>query len=155
MFEVGYKAGDDDDFYQFGASLGYAILRPTADTFRTYAIGNQLMPGYEVIHSYSIFSVGVTNDFNILKRKKLSPVIGIDMYFYAITIAEHNYAEGLIDESTTGDSYWLISLLPRIGLRYKVGENIIIEAGCGKNWSIIGTSNALPFIKPYVSVSFL
>lgn len=154
--EILYKIPDDADaFYRFGAGFGYSVLKPTADTFRTYAIGSHFLPGYEVMHSYSIFSVGVTNDFNILKRKKLSPVIGIDIYIYAISIAEHNYAEGLIDETTTGDSYWQLALLPRIGLRYKLGENIVIEAGCGKNITILGTSDALPFIKPYISIAFL
>lgn len=154
--EILYKIPDDADaFYRVGVGFGYSVLKPTADTFRTYAIGRQFMPGYEVINSYSIFSVGVTNDFNILKHRKLSPVIGIDIYFYTITIAEHDYAEGLVDESTTGDSYWLLSLLPRIGLRYRLGKNLLIEAGCGKNLSIVGTSNALPFIKPYVSIAFL
>ena len=154
--EVIYKIPDDGDaFYRFGAGFGYSVLKPTADTFRTYAIGSQFMPGYEVMHSYSIFSIGVTNDFNILKHKKLSPVIGIDIYFYAISISEHNYAKGSIDESTTGDSYWQLALLPKIGVRYRLGKNFIIEAGCGKNISILGTSDALPFIKPYASIAFL
>lgn len=154
--EVIYKMPNDEDaFYQIGVAFGYAVMRPTADTFRTFAIGSQFLPGYEVIHSYSIFSSGVTSDFNILKHRKLSPVIGLDIYFYTITIAEQYYAEGLIDASTTGDNYWLLAVLPRIGLRYKLGESLIIEAGCGKNISITGTSTALPFIKPYLSIAFL
>ncbi len=155
MLEVSYKTPDEDAFYKIGFTFGFSILRPTADTFRTYATGYQFLPGSEVLHSYSIFAAGVTNDFIILHHKKLSPVIGVDIYFYSISIAEHNYAKGLMDETTTGDNYWQVAICPRIGISYRVSQNFLISAGCGRNTSIMGTSDALPFLKPYISVSFL
>lgn len=154
MLELCLRISDRDAFYQFGGAVGYGLLRPTADTFRTYAIGNQFLPGYEVIHSYSILSFGATNDINILKNKKCSPVIGLDFYFYVITIAEDDYAESLVNESTTGDSYWLVSINPRIGFRYRLTDALTIAGGCAKSVSILGTSVPLPFIKPYISIFY-
>ncbi len=134
------KSGDMDDIYSFGGSIGYAKFNPTQDTFRTYATGGQgfLFPGYEVIHSYQEISVGVTNDLRLLPERKICPVIGFDLYFYVITVSEDDYAETIIQSSSQGDNYWLLSILPRVGVQYKINESLYLTGGFGRSMSLTG-----------------
>lgn len=156
--ELFMKIGDPDDYYSFGAALGYSQLKPTQDTFRTYAVGGgyttQLLPGFEVIHSYQVISIGVTNDLRILPDSKFCPVAGLDVYFYGISISEDDYAENLVSSSSSGNDYWLLSVIPRIGAQYKLNSLFYLSGGLGRCISLTGSADQQSFWKPYLSITY-
>jgi len=155
--ELYAKIGDPDDYYSIGAAFGYATFKPTQDTFKTYAVGgqyNNLFPGYEVIHSYDELSIGVTNDFRILPDSKFCPVIGMDMYFYVIEVGEDDYTETIESYSTTGDDYWLLSFVPRVGAQYQINKEWYLSGFLGRSMSITGTATSQAFWKMSVSLTY-
>jgi len=157
-YEVFLKLGDMDDFYSLGLSFGYASFKPTQDTFQTYAINsgtsNQLLPGYEVIHSYEELLLGFTTDFRILPKKKFSPILGLDVHFDVISISEDDYAETVIQSSSSGDDYWQLSILPHIGLQYKISDKFFLAASLAKNIGITGEIPTQNYWKPSFTFTY-
>lgn len=156
-FELGFKTGDIDSHYTFTLSLGYCKMHPTQDTFRTYAVGGNpfaLLPGYEVIHSYEVLPIGMSNEYVILGKKKLSPFVGLDLYFYVISIAEDDYAETLVQSSTTGDIYWSLAILPRIGCQYKINDKFLLSGGLGRSMSFTGTAPTHASWNPFITIAY-
>lgn len=156
-FAIFAKEGDDDDYYALGVAFGYSSFKPTQDTFKTYAVGgqyNQLLPGYEVVHSYEELSFGLTNDLRILPDAKLCPVIGMDLSFYLITVAEDSYSETVQSYSTTGDNYWLLSIIPRVGARYQIDKEWYVSGFFGRSMSLTGTATGQTFWKTSVSLTY-
>ncbi|HTB07857.1 MAG TPA: hypothetical protein VK806_12965 [Bacteroidia bacterium] len=156
-FEFAYGTGEFDDHYHFGFSIGYSRMFPTQDTFRTYGLGGQtggLLPGYEVIHKYTVLPIGLRNEYVLLTDKKVSPIIACDVYFYVITIDEDDYAETAIQSSEQGDNYWLLSILPRLGLQYKLNDSWLLTGGFGRSMSFAGIVQAQAFWKAYVGIKY-
>lgn len=156
-FEFFMKIGDIDEFYSVGASFGYSSFSPTQDTFRTYAVGgqyNNLFPGYEVLHSYDELFIGITNDFRILPGKKFCPFIGLDMHFDVISISEDDYAETLIQSSDQGDNYWVLSVLPRVGLQYELNDKFYLSGSFGRTVGVIGSTTPQDFWKTSITITY-
>jgi len=153
-FEVNFIIGDPDKHFHFGFSLGYCNLKPTQDTFKTYALGSAVLPGYEVIHDYEFISIGMRNEFTLFPDKKISPVLGIDLYMYVINISDDYYAETLIESSVTNDNYWSLAILPRIGLQYKLNDNISFTAGIGRSMSFTGIIDFQSYWKTYIGIKY-
>ncbi len=157
-FEIVGKYGEADSYYSFGASIGYFSLSATQDTFHnTYGVGgpnNALCPGYSVIHSFEELSFGITNDLKLMPTKKFSPVIGCDLNFSGIQISEDDYAETLELSSDNGEDYWLISIVPRIGLQYKINDKFFLSAFFGRSLSFVGTANAQQYDKTSICFQY-
>ncbi len=153
-FEFVFNTGDVDSHYHFGASIGYCRLSPTQDTFKTYAVGGAVLPGYEVIHSYELYPIGLRNEFTFFPDKKFSPILALDLYFYVISISDDYYAETLIQSSITNDTYWALAIIPRIGLQYELNDQISLTGGFGRSMSFTGTVDAQSYWKTYIGIKY-
>lgn len=154
-FEIGGIIGGQDDNFHIGFGLGFMSPKPTQDTFRTYAIGpGGLLPGYEVIHSYQVLLIDIRTEYVFMPTKKISPLAGFDLNFDVISIADDYYAETLEQSSTTGDKFWTLAALPRIGLQYNVSEKITLLGGLGRSMSFVGTVDSQSYWKPYIGIRY-
>lgn len=152
--ELDTKLGYIDDKVRFGMSLGYYKFNPTQDTFQTYGVGGNpvmLLPGYEVIHSYSIIQVGPTCDIKILDHKKVSPFFGIDLFADIFDISHDDYTESLILSSTTNDIYYNWALDGRVGVQYQLNDDMLLMAGLGRHMGFGGAIGRQAFWKPFIS----
>ena len=161
MFKISTFHSDDiDNKYKLGGAIGYYGLKPTQDTFRTYAVGGdlngniQLLPGYEVIHKYHAAYIGITNDYAFMGGKKFSPVIGADLYFFIISIDEDDYAETLEQSNSTGNDEWAASFNLRAGAQYKISDNWLLSAGVGRNMRYAGSTPYQTYWKTFISISY-
>ncbi|HTA27831.1 MAG TPA: hypothetical protein VK809_08580 [Bacteroidia bacterium] len=155
-FEIVGKLGESDGYYSFGGSIGYFRLTATQDTFKTYAVGGlsgNLYPGYSVLHSFEQLSFGITNDLKLMPTKKLTPVLGCDLNFSGIQISEDDYAESVEMSSDNGQNYWLVSIVPRMGVQYKINDKFFLSAFFGRSLSFLGTANAQQYDK--TSICFI
>lgn len=163
-FELGFRikrfgGGFIDSKYSLGGTLGYFSLKPTQDTFPTYATGNvngpmQLFPGYEVIHYYHALFVSFTNDYAFMANKRFSPVVGLDLDFFIISTSVSNYAETLEQSSSSGNDDFSASIVPRIGAQYKLSDNWLLSAGAGLNITYASSIEAQEYWKPYISIMY-
>lgn len=144
---------DDNPQYKIGAAFGYYWFKPTQDTFATYAIGPQLLPGYEVIHSYSILQAGITNDFRILKDGNFSPIVGCNLFIDVFDISHDDYTETLSNASTTNDTFYNWAIVPKIGVQYQLNP-VLISAGLERSMGFGGQIGSQAFWEPYISVIF-
>ena len=157
-FEITLKPGDMDNQYKPGMAIGYCSFTATQDTFRTYTLqtgglGNYVLPGYKVYHKYSMGFIAITNEYSFLKRPKLSPFVGLDLYGYLMVYSDDYYAETFVQSSETNSSYIYIALIPRIGVQYKLNDLFLLSAGLGRNMPIVSTEPA-GYWKSYINVSY-
>ncbi len=147
--------GDIDSRYKIGFLMGYYVFQPTQDTFQTYAIGGnpvQLLPGYEVIHSYSILQFGLSNDFKILKDSRFSPFVGLDLGMDVFDISHDDYAETLIQSSVTNDIFYNYLIIPRAGVQYQLSDNWLFSLGIGRSMGFAGSFGAQTFWKIFITI---
>lgn len=156
--EAGFGLGYNDSYYRFAMTLGYFALSPTQDTFRVYATsssnsGNMVLPGWEVVHHYAELYLGIKNEFIPLPNKKVSPIIGLDIYVGIQSISEDDYYETIGYSSVSGDEEFLISLAPRIGVQYKLSDQIILCANEAMSLGFIGTVDE-SYWRTYIGIKY-
>jgi len=156
LTELSYKIGFFNGKVNVGLSLGYTVLQPTKDTFRTYGwASGTFEPGYEVIHAYRILAIGVPIEYVPLHNRRVSPVAGCDFYFYILEIAEDDYTQNVGQYYTTGDNFWLEALCPHVGVQYKINDQCIVTSGLGRSISFNGTTYSQAFWKTYISIAYV
>ncbi len=153
--ELHFLSGDIDDRWKLNIGLGYYIFKATQDTFNTYGLEfsqkTTLYPGYSILRKYNIASMGAGFTYKILD-KILSPTVGLDANVSIITLSESNVS-GLINSSTDNESYWRLSIGPKIGGCYEINENWLLNAGVGSSFGI-GNSGVQSYWKPYISINY-
>jgi hypothetical protein len=157
--EVTFKGREIEKQWKRGGSIGYASFKPTQETFQIYAIqsgsgGSVLLPGTQSYSKYTELPISFTNDISLLKGKKFSPLIGLDLCFFLITYSESSQIQTLSDITLMNENLWIFSVVPKVGFSYKVKETLFLTLGCAKSIGLIGTSTGQSFWKPFISLNY-
>ena len=144
-----FVSGDMDSKLRGCFSLGYYGFTPTQDTFPTVTLESggayALIPGHEVIKSYGVVPIGFGVEYRPLKTK-LSPVFGLEGYFYVIDISYHSDVQNVIDEDNE-TTEWEFAIMPKIGLSYKLNDKWLVSARIGYSLGIAGTVDTQSYWK--------
>jgi len=153
--EARVLSGNEDSKFRACISVGYYGFKPTQDTFPTVTVesggANALLPGHEVIKSYSVVPIGFGAEYRPFKSR-LSPVIGLEGYFYLIDFAYHNDVQTLINEENESTE-WEVAIMPKLGLSYKVSDKLLLSARLGYSIGLTGTVDTQTYWK--TSVGFI
>ncbi len=147
--------GDIDNRWKFTANIGFYSFKPTQDTFKTYTIESSqttsLLPATDVIKKYQMLSFGFGSNFKILD-KKFSPIIGMDAYVTIIDESEDSN-DGVVNSSSTNDTYWRLSICPKVGACYQIKESWLLNAVIGRDMGF-GLTGTQSYWKPSFSASY-
>ncbi len=137
--EIGYELSDQESQFKLAVAIGIFRFVTVEDTLSSYAIEHSgtttLLPGYEVYENYFSIPIGVLIEYQFLD-KKLSPVIATDLYAHINSYTHYYHVDTFISsQETTGDLG--LGFCPRVGLRFKLSEDIHISTGLAKNISLV------------------
>jgi hypothetical protein len=153
----GAKHIDINDRFRLGILVGFFQLRPTQDTFNTYAIGGlnapNLLPGWEVIHSYNVLYSGFSLTYKVLEGN-LTPIIGLDFNVDLILLHDDVFIDTYILANSNYDTFYNFSAIPRLGAQYKYDDTWLFSAGCGMSVCFGGTQGFQTFVKPYIGATY-
>jgi hypothetical protein len=156
--EVHARSGTIESFFKMGGSIGFATFKPTQDTFRVYAVqegsGNKLLPGYQVITSYQMYSLGISLDFKLFKEeKKFSPVLGMDGFCYIVNYSEDYRIETSTEGSTQNENTWVLAIAPKAGLTYAFRESWLFSLTLARSMGY-GPGGIQSYWKPSVGFTY-
>lgn len=158
-FELHCKGGEIDKRVKLGGSIGFYSFKPSQAEFNIYATKSSggvvaLLPGKQTVRQYKVYPISFTNEFKVLKEKKLSPFAGIDAVFHLISYADHTKIETLSDITMSGVNYWVFAINPKLGISWELKEKWLLSYSCARNVSLIGTAKEISFWKNSISFSY-
>jgi len=154
--EFNKEFSEREDNFRLGLSVGVFHLATRMDTFPTYAImyssSTTLLPGYEIYKNYFSIPVGLNIEWK-LGKKKLSPIIGTDVYLHFIFYKHWHFTTNLAEEYDSGGTF-SIGLVPRVGVLYKINEKYSLSMGIGKCMSINEERSILSYWKIFCKLHY-
>jgi len=153
--ELFYRFCDPvDDRLQLSVALGYYRQKATMDSFPVYSIsGSTLHPGREVWSEYYVVPVGVNSEYNLLDAS-LSPIVGLDCYFYLASYTHYSDAVAYRSVYESGATSVTIAVVPKVGMLYQTGM-WMLGAGVGKSYGYTFKADGNHrYWKPYFNATY-
>lgn len=152
--EVVQGFGEPDKLFSIYASVGVTRYVSARDTFYNLIESSEyphLRQGWEVMHSRWEVPIALSGEFRFLKKKRISPLAGMELSFTLIEISQA-YDDGMVAYDGT-DNYW------SAGGAFKVGASYVnkdadwqVALGLNRNFGIIGTNYPILYTKPFIRV---
>ena len=145
---------DDGNRIRSGLTGGVFLAKPRQEVFNTYTVevaNTTTIYSNPVVYShFYVLMFGGFTEYKIFE-KDFSPFVGIDgninYVSYRLAKANNTY------EYTTNDDVYL-GIQPRVGISYKLSDNIILMAGFGKSMNINKNFMAFAHWKTYMCVEY-
>lgn len=157
LIEVGYFITDEDERFRAGVSIGFMKLSATRDTFNTWGYVSSssftgVTSGYEVYSNYYSIPISFKFDYRIYD-KKLSPVVGIDIYAFLNSYEYRSVTDRIIDESST-EANTHLGYQIRAGANYKINDNLNLDLGLGRTATLEQGDGTFKFWKTFLAFNY-
>lgn len=144
-----------EDRIVVGLSIGFMKPQTRLDSIPVYTIqydGNHtnFLPSYEKYEKYFSVPIALNLEYKFIKKKKFTPVIGLDIYLHLIRYIYINDIATVTHFYDDGGKV-AVGLNSRFGFLYQPNKKIMFDCGIGKCGSIEQYYTIQSYWKIYLS----